>query len=105
MLILLLKRGPSAEGIFRKPGNAKRLREIKDQLDRGVEVDLEMEQTTLLAALLKVGAVHDFFCLIMGSQEKIKIKKNFWCLSNKNSIFKNVNITYFSEDHHSIPNM
>ncbi|XP_023694953.1 uncharacterized protein [Paramormyrops kingsleyae] len=53
MLILLLKRGPSAEGIFRKPGNAKRLREIKDQLDRGVEVDMQVEQTTLLAALLK----------------------------------------------------
>ncbi|XP_048830297.1 T-cell activation Rho GTPase-activating protein-like [Brienomyrus brachyistius] len=53
VLKLLLKRGPSAEGIFRKPANAKRLREIKDQLDRGVEVEMEVEQTTLLAALLK----------------------------------------------------
>lgn len=54
VLTLLLKKGLYTEGVFRKAGNAKTLREIKAQLNDGMEVDLEENTVILLADLLKV---------------------------------------------------
>ncbi|KAM9840748.1 T cell activation RhoGTPase activating protein b [Aulostomus maculatus] len=53
MLVLLRKRGPSTEGVFRKPCNTKNLRDIREQLNNGLEVDLEGQPVVLLVGLLK----------------------------------------------------
>ncbi|XP_030643244.1 T cell activation RhoGTPase activating protein a [Chanos chanos] len=53
ILTLLLRKGPYTEGVFRKAGNARMLREIKDQLNNGIEVDLKDRPVILLADLLK----------------------------------------------------
>ncbi|KAI7804776.1 T cell activation RhoGTPase activating protein a [Triplophysa rosa] len=62
VLTLLLKKGLYTEGVFRKAGNARTLREIKAQLNDGMEVDLEEHTVFLLADLLK-----DFLRHIPGS--------------------------------------
>lgn len=62
VLTLLLKKGLYTEGVFRKAGNARTLREIKAQLNVGMEVDLEEHTVFLLADLLK-----DFLRNIPGS--------------------------------------
>lgn len=51
---MLCRKGPYTEGVFRKAGNAKALKEIKEQLNNGVEVDLQNKHVILLADLLKV---------------------------------------------------
>ncbi|XP_059212254.1 T cell activation RhoGTPase activating protein b [Centropristis striata] len=53
VLVLLRKRGPSTEGVFRKPCNTKNMREIKEQLNSGQEVDLGGQPVVLLVGLLK----------------------------------------------------
>ncbi|XP_037607142.1 T cell activation RhoGTPase activating protein b [Sebastes umbrosus] len=53
VLGLLKQRGPSTEGVFRKPCNNKVMKEIKDQLNSGLEVDLERQPVVLLVGLLK----------------------------------------------------
>ncbi|XP_074541290.1 T cell activation RhoGTPase activating protein b [Halichoeres trimaculatus] len=53
MLLLLRKRGPSTEGVFRKSGNSKNMKEIREKLNSGLEVDLEGQAVFLLAGLLK----------------------------------------------------
>uniref|UniRef100_A0AAY4C5R8 Rho-GAP domain-containing protein n=1 Tax=Denticeps clupeoides TaxID=299321 RepID=A0AAY4C5R8_9TELE len=53
ILMLLWRNGPYTEGVFRKAGNARALREIKEQLDCGADVNLDDKTTVLLAALLK----------------------------------------------------
>uniref|UniRef100_UPI0037E8D688 T cell activation RhoGTPase activating protein b isoform X2 n=1 Tax=Semicossyphus pulcher TaxID=241346 RepID=UPI0037E8D688 len=53
MLLLLRKRGPSTEGVFRKNGNNKNMRELKEQLNGGLEVDLESQPVVLIVGLLK----------------------------------------------------
>lgn len=53
-LKVLRRDGPHTEGVFRKAGNAKALKEIKEQLNNGVEVDLKNKHVILLADLLKV---------------------------------------------------
>ncbi|KAK2856101.1 hypothetical protein Q5P01_004836 [Channa striata] len=53
MLVLLKKKGPSTEGVFRKPGNTKNMRDIREQLNSGSEVDLESQPVVLLVGLLK----------------------------------------------------
>nr|XP_057912598.1 T cell activation RhoGTPase activating protein b isoform X2 [Doryrhamphus excisus] len=53
MLLLLRKRGPSTEGVFRKPCNNKNMRDIRDRLNRGLEVDMEAQPVVLLVGLLK----------------------------------------------------
>lgn len=58
MLMLLRKKGPSTEGVFRKPCNNKNMRDIREQLNSGLEVDLEAQPVVLLVGLLKVG----FYC-------------------------------------------
>ncbi|XP_061078857.1 T-cell activation Rho GTPase-activating protein-like [Conger conger] len=49
----LWRRAPATEGVFRKAGNAKRLSEVKVQLDAGEDLDVEVLPVVLLAALLK----------------------------------------------------
>ncbi|XP_064196929.1 T cell activation RhoGTPase activating protein b [Anguilla rostrata] len=62
MLMLLLKKGAFAEGVFRKAANARSVKEIREQLNSGVDVDMESKPVTLLAALFK-----DFLRQIPGS--------------------------------------
>ena len=52
--MLLRKRGPSTEGVFRKPCNNKNMRDIREQLNGGLEVDMESQPVVLLVGLLKV---------------------------------------------------
>lgn len=51
---LLLRKGLCTEGLFRRAGNARALREIKAQLNDGIEVDLKEQSVILLADLVKV---------------------------------------------------
>ncbi|KAB5562302.1 hypothetical protein PHYPO_G00016340 [Pangasianodon hypophthalmus] len=53
ILLALCRKGPYTEGVFRKAGNARALKEIKEQLNNGVEVDLKNKPVILLADLLK----------------------------------------------------
>ncbi|XP_039982145.1 T cell activation RhoGTPase activating protein b [Xiphias gladius] len=53
MLVLLRKRGPSTEGVFRKPCSNKNMKDIREQLNRGLEVDMEGQPVVLLVGLLK----------------------------------------------------
>ncbi|XP_061609939.1 T cell activation RhoGTPase activating protein b isoform X2 [Phyllopteryx taeniolatus] len=53
MLVLLRKRGPSTEGVFRKPCNNKNMRVVRDRLDGGLEVDMKAQPVALLVGLLK----------------------------------------------------
>ncbi|KAG7270446.1 hypothetical protein CRUP_022759, partial [Coryphaenoides rupestris] len=52
MLLLLWKKGPATEGVFRRPGNSRSAREARDQLDAGLQVDLREMPVMLLVALL-----------------------------------------------------
>lgn len=52
--MLLCKKGPSTEGVFRKNGNSKNLKAIREQLDSGTEVEMEALPVVLLVGLLKV---------------------------------------------------
>ncbi|KAM6954549.1 T cell activation RhoGTPase activating protein b [Aplochiton taeniatus] len=53
MLVLLWRKGPSTEGVFRKTGNSKTLRSIREELNNGEEVDMEELPVVLLVGLLK----------------------------------------------------
>ncbi|XP_060907845.1 T cell activation RhoGTPase activating protein b [Labrus mixtus] len=53
MLLLLRKRGPSTEGVFRKTCNSKVMKDVREQLNNGLEVDLETQPVALLVGLLK----------------------------------------------------
>lgn len=52
--MLLRKKGPATEGVFRKPCNSRNMREIKERLNSGAEVDMEAQPAVLLVGLLKV---------------------------------------------------
>lgn len=54
LLGLLRKRGPSTEGVFRKTCNSRLLKDIKEQLNCGMEVDMDAQSVVLLVGLLKV---------------------------------------------------
>ncbi|KAK1888812.1 T-cell activation Rho GTPase-activating protein [Dissostichus eleginoides] len=53
LLVWLRKRGPSTEGVFRKTCNNKKMVDIKEQLNSGMEVDMESHPVVLLVGLLK----------------------------------------------------
>ncbi|XP_059376734.1 T cell activation RhoGTPase activating protein a [Carassius carassius] len=53
ILILLRRKGLYTEGVFRRAGNARALREIKVQINDGIEVDLKEQSVFLLADLVK----------------------------------------------------
>ncbi|KAK6295011.1 hypothetical protein J4Q44_G00342370 [Coregonus suidteri] len=53
ILVLLWKKGPSTEGVFRKACNNKTLKAIREQLNSGMEVEMEALPVVLLVGLLK----------------------------------------------------
>ncbi|XP_053345243.1 T cell activation RhoGTPase activating protein b [Clarias gariepinus] len=53
LLVLLWRKGPETEGVFRTACNSKNLNAVRDQLNSGVAVDLEALPVTLLVGLLK----------------------------------------------------
>lgn len=53
-LMLLFRKGPLTEGVFRVPCNSKNLNTLRDQLNSGAEVEMEALPVTLLVGLLKV---------------------------------------------------
>ncbi|XP_061563134.1 T cell activation RhoGTPase activating protein b [Cololabis saira] len=53
LLVLLRKRAPSTEGVFRKPCNSRNMKDIREQLNSGLEVNLEAQPVVLLVGLLK----------------------------------------------------
>ncbi|XP_051501319.1 T-cell activation Rho GTPase-activating protein-like isoform X2 [Myxocyprinus asiaticus] len=54
IFLLLFRKGPLTEGVFRVPCNSKNLSALRDQLNSGAEVDMEALPVTLLVGLLKV---------------------------------------------------
>ncbi|XP_031467287.1 T-cell activation Rho GTPase-activating protein isoform X2 [Phasianus colchicus] len=53
LLTILYMKGPSTEGIFRKAANEKARKELKEDLNKGGNVDLESKAVHLLAVVLK----------------------------------------------------
>ncbi|NXE14538.1 TAGAP protein, partial [Lophotis ruficrista] len=53
LLALLYMKGPSTEGIFRKAANEKARKELKEDLNKGGNVDLKSKSVHLLAVVLK----------------------------------------------------
>ncbi|XP_052662561.1 T-cell activation Rho GTPase-activating protein-like [Harpia harpyja] len=53
LLAVLLREGPSTEGIFRKAAGGTEFRELREALDRGARVDLGSQPALLLAVVLK----------------------------------------------------
>ncbi|XP_030355538.1 T-cell activation Rho GTPase-activating protein isoform X3 [Strigops habroptila] len=53
LLAILYMKGPSTEGIFRKAANEKARKELKEDLNKGVNVDLKSKSVHLLAVVLK----------------------------------------------------
>ena len=54
LLAVLQQEGPTTEGIFRRAASATALRELREALDRGADVDLGSQPALLLAVILKV---------------------------------------------------
>ncbi|XP_051470995.1 T-cell activation Rho GTPase-activating protein-like [Apus apus] len=59
LLAVLQREGPREEGIFGRAASGTALRELREALDRGTDVDLGSQPVLLLAATLK-----DFLCSI-----------------------------------------
>ncbi|NXC64010.1 TAGAP protein, partial [Aleadryas rufinucha] len=53
LLAILYMKGPSTEGIFRKAANEKARKELKEDLNKGGNVDLKSKSVHLLAVVLK----------------------------------------------------
>ncbi|KAK4823474.1 hypothetical protein QYF61_002521 [Mycteria americana] len=53
LLTILYMKGPSTEGIFRKAANEKARKELKEDLNKGGNVDLKSKSVHLLAVVLK----------------------------------------------------
>uniref|UniRef100_A0AAY4CTT7 Rho-GAP domain-containing protein n=1 Tax=Denticeps clupeoides TaxID=299321 RepID=A0AAY4CTT7_9TELE len=53
ILTLLWRKGPATEGVFRRPSNSKTVNIIREQLDAGDEVNMEVLPVALLVGLLK----------------------------------------------------
>ncbi|NXY42555.1 TAGAP protein, partial [Ceuthmochares aereus] len=53
LLAILYMKGPATEGIFRKAANEKARKELKEDLNKGGNVDLESKSVHLLAVVLK----------------------------------------------------
>ncbi|CAM9178094.1 unnamed protein product, partial [Bubo scandiacus] len=53
LLAVLQQEGPSTEGIFRRAAGGTELRELREALDCGADVDLGSQPALLLAAILK----------------------------------------------------
>jgi len=55
--MLLFRKGPFTEGVFRVPCSTKNLNALRDQLNSGAEVEMEALPVTLLVGLLKVNCL------------------------------------------------
>ncbi|NXT23804.1 TAGAP protein, partial [Syrrhaptes paradoxus] len=53
LLAILYMKGPSTEGVFRKAANEKARKELKEDLNKGGNVDLKSKSVHLLAVVLK----------------------------------------------------
>ncbi|XP_064915337.1 T-cell activation Rho GTPase-activating protein-like [Columba livia] len=53
LLAVLRQEGPSTEGIFRRATSGTALRELREALDRGLDVDMGSQPADLLAVILK----------------------------------------------------
>ncbi|NWX46271.1 TAGAP protein, partial [Steatornis caripensis] len=53
LLAILYTKGPSTEGVFRKAANEKARKELKEDLNKGGNVDLQSKSVHLLAVVLK----------------------------------------------------
>ncbi|KFP80338.1 T-cell activation Rho GTPase-activating protein, partial [Acanthisitta chloris] len=53
LIAILYMKGPSTEGIFRKAANEKARKELKEDLNKGGNVDLKSKSVHLLAVVLK----------------------------------------------------
>ncbi|XP_061234101.1 T-cell activation Rho GTPase-activating protein [Neopsephotus bourkii] len=53
LFAILYRKGPSTEGIFRKAANEKARKELKEDLNKGMNVDLKSRSVHLLAVVLK----------------------------------------------------
>ncbi|XP_040016489.2 T cell activation RhoGTPase activating protein b isoform X2 [Gasterosteus aculeatus] len=53
VMVQLRKRGPSTEGVFRRTCHNRNMRDIREQLNGGLEVDLGGQPVLLLVGLLK----------------------------------------------------
>ena len=56
LLAVLHQEGPTTEGIFRRAAGGTELRQLREALDRGTEVDVGSQPALLLAVILKVSA-------------------------------------------------
>ncbi|KAK2523182.1 hypothetical protein Q9966_012249 [Columba livia] len=56
LLAVLYREGPSTEGIFRRAASGTALRELREALDRGLDIDMGSQPADLLAVVLKVSA-------------------------------------------------
>lgn len=54
ILLLLFRKGPVTEGVFRVSCNSKNLHTLRNQLNSGAEVDMDALPVTLLVGLLKI---------------------------------------------------
>ncbi|KAM6412356.1 T-cell activation Rho GTPase-activating protein-like [Pluvialis apricaria] len=55
LLAILHQEGPSTEGIFRRAASGTSLRELREALDSGADVDLASQPVLLLGVILKGG--------------------------------------------------
>ncbi|XP_010283243.1 PREDICTED: T-cell activation Rho GTPase-activating protein-like, partial [Phaethon lepturus] len=53
LLAVLQREGPSTEGIFRRAASGTEVRELREALDRGTDVDVGSQPALLLAVILK----------------------------------------------------
>ncbi|KPP60394.1 T-cell activation Rho GTPase-activating protein-like [Scleropages formosus] len=81
ILTLLMKKGCTTEGVFRKPGNNKCLKEIKGQLNDGLDVDMKAKPVVLLAALFK-----DFLRELPGSLLVEEMSKDWMSALDKEKL-------------------
>ncbi|CAG5927916.1 unnamed protein product [Menidia menidia] len=94
LLVLLRKRGPSTEGVFRKACNNKNMKDIKEQLNSGVEVDLDGQPVVLLVGLFK-----SFLKELPGSLLRSDLyDKWMTALDNENAQSRTQEITKVVED-------
>ena len=56
LLAVLRQRGPTTEGIFRRAAGGTELRQLREALDRGKDIDMGSQPALLLAVILKVSA-------------------------------------------------
>uniref|UniRef100_A0A8C4SJ41 T cell activation RhoGTPase activating protein b n=2 Tax=Erpetoichthys calabaricus TaxID=27687 RepID=A0A8C4SJ41_ERPCA len=82
----LLKKGINTEGIFRKAGNVKVFKEIKEHLNAGTEIDLDEKPVILLAAVLK-----DFLRQIPNSLLLTELYESWMAAMEKESVSNRYN--------------